>query len=754
MLNTLRRIVQQINEAQDFDEALRIIVGQVRKAMGTHVCSVYLRDRELSDFVLMATEGLNPEAVGQVRLSESQGLVGLVAVRAEPVNLDQAPSHPEYIYFPETGEERYSSFLGVPIIHHREVLGVLVIQQQDSRRFDEGEEAFLITLSAQLAGVIAHAEATGAIHLSDVGEQSGAATFGGISGAKGIAIGTAMVVYPPADLDAVPDCSTDDIDAEIVLFRQALARARAQIVELSERMAQSLPPEELALFDVYLRILEGDCLGLEIEDLIQTGEWAQGALRKVINQHINLFESMDDAYLRERAVDIRDLGRRLLAQLQAEKSTQAQYPENTILVGEEVTAAQLAEVPTGRLKGIVSVQGSSNSHVAILARALDIPTVMGVEEIPVKRVDGRPLIVDGYQGRVLLSPSEMLLREFSLLKQEAQKLSENLQSLRDLPAETPDGYRVPLLVNAGLMAELSSSLESGAEGIGLYRTEIPFMIRDRFPGEDEQRRIYRELLEAYAPRPVTMRTLDIGGDKALSYFPVKEDNPFLGWRGIRISLDHPEIFAAQIRAMLRANEGLGNLRIMLPMISGLEEVEEVMAAIKRCYDEVKDEGVTGRMPHVGVMIEVPSAVYQAGDIAELVDFMSVGSNDLTQYLLAVDRNNPRVANLYDSLHPAVLKALHHVACAGARVHRPVGICGELAGDPVAAILLVAMGYSSLSMNATSLARVKWVIRNFPMSQARQLLQHAMAMKNGSSVREHLEDALETAGLGGLFRAGG
>jgi phosphotransferase system enzyme I (PtsP) len=311
---------------------------------------------------------------------------------------------------------------------------------------------------------------------------------------------------------------------------------------------------------------------------------------------------------------------------------------------------------------------------------------------------------------------------------------------------------VPVWVNTGLMADVARSLDRGAEGVGLYRTEVPFLLRERFPSEEEQRAIYREQLEAFAPMPVTMRTLDIGGDKSLPYFPIEEDNPFLGWRGIRITLDHPELFLVQVRAMMKANAGLNNLRIMLPMISSVPELEEALELLYRAHDELVEElGFELELPKVGVMVEVPAAVYQARELARRVDFLSVGSNDLTQYLLAVDRNNARVADLYHAFHPAVLRALKSVVEDGHAENKTVGICGELAGDPGAAILLIAMGYDVLSMNATNLPKVKAVIRNISYQQAGEILEEAMSLDSSRHVEEMLEDKLNQAGVKRILR---
>lgn len=749
MLNSLRSIVQEVNSARDLQSVLRIIVTRVKGAMSTEVCSVYLRDQQKC-YTLMASDGLNEEAIGQVSLALNEGLVGVVAAREEPINLDRADSHPKFQYFPETGEERYSAFLGVPIVHHRNVLGVLVVQQVESRRFDEGEEAFLVTMSAQLAGVIAHAEATGA--LAVIGNSAPKeAKFSGVAGSPGVAIGQAVVVSPLADLTAVPQQTCDNVEEELAFFQSCLAAVREDVKRLGEELKVRLNKEEQVLFDAYLGMLDDASLGGEVTERILEGFSAQYAWSDVILDHVKNFSSMHDPYLRERASDVQDLGSRVLAYLQESAQKERQYPDNTILIGEELTASVLGEVPQSKLVGLVSVRGSGNSHVAILARSMGIPTVMGAVDLPFTKLDGRELIIDGYHGAVYSDPSQSMKVHYQEILEEDLLLVAGLEELKDLPCETLDKHRVALWVNTGLMADAILSLERGAEGVGLYRTEVPFMLRDRFPSEEEQRLVYREQLEAFAPHPVTMRTLDIGGDKALPYFPIAEDNPFLGWRGIRITLDHPEIFLAQVRAMLKASEGLNNLRILLPMISSIPELEVAQMLIYRAFDELLDEGYTLEMPPIGVMIEVPSAVYQARELAARADFLSVGSNDLTQYLLAVDRNNARVADLYHTLHPAVLRALATVVKDSHSQGVPVGICGELAGDPAAAMLLVAMGFDTLSMNATNLLKVKSVIRSITMVQSESLLAEVMQLPDTESVNRCIERAFDRCGLTRLLK---
>lgn len=755
MLEVLRRIIQQVTHAQNFSDALNVIVKEVALALHSQACTVFLLDRRAGEYILTATQGLDPLAVGKTRIPINQGLIGLVGEREEPVNINDAEEHPHFLHIAEVKEEAYNAFLGAPIIYHRQVLGVIIVQQVESVRYDDAEEAFLVTLAAQLAAIIAHAEATGAVArlFNNPLDKTYNVSYSGIASSPGIGIGAGVIVYPMRDLEVIPDREPDDIEEEVRLIKKALAASQKDFRALAERLYPNLPPEERILFDVYQRLLDSTDLGGEIIAYIRKGNWAQGALRQVIQKHVQTLQNLENEYLRERAVDIKDLGNRVLTYLQDYDRALPQYSQNTILIGDELTAADLAEVPEGYLAGVISANGSSSSHVAILARAMGVPTVMGVSDIPVYELQDKDIIIDGYYGQIYIAPPASVRDEFERLAEEERQLDKSLEFLRDKPAQTKDGHPITLMVNTGLGADVSLSLAAGAEGVGLYRTETPFSMHDRFPSSEEQRVIYRQLLASFAPRPVTMRTLDIGGDKVLPYFPVQEDNPFLGWRGIRITLDHPEIFLTQVRAMMRASEGYNNLRIMLPMITDVSEVDEAMRLIKKAYTEVCEEGLKVDLPDVGVMIEVPSAVYQARMLAKRVNFLSVGSNDLTQYILAVDRNNARVASLYDCMHPAVLCALLQIVEAGHQEGKHVSICGEMAGDPAAVLLLIAMGFDSLSMSAPSLSRIKWVIQHFTLKKACQLLQEVLSMESAVRIRCHMELALDKAGLGGLVRAG-
>ncbi|MEH6617040.1 MAG: phosphoenolpyruvate--protein phosphotransferase [Porticoccus sp.] len=753
MLESLRSIVQEVNAAKDFAEVLKLIVHLVKQVTNTGTCSVYLYSPEDDSYVLMATDGLNPDSVGSVRISSEEGLVGLVASRAEPINLEVADAHPKFAYFPETGEQSFRSFLGAPIIHQRKVLGVLVVQEQEQRRFDESEESFLVTISAQLAGIIAHADATGELdRLINPREDVRERVFPGVASAPGVAIGTVVVIAPSADLNVVPVRHVKDIEAELCQFRQAMEETKRDIHALDESMVGKLSDEERALFDVYVRMLDDHALGGEVISLIEEGLCAQSAWSQVVLRHVRMFKSMKDSYLRERASDVEDLGRRVLAYLQKSETKRTTYPDKMVMVGEELSAASFADVPLEKVAAIVSVKGSRNSHMAILGRAIGIPTVMGVVDLPWGSLEEEEVIVDGHNGQVVISASDEVRESYIQQIYEEKLLAADLEKLTDEPCVTADGHKLALWVNTGLRLDAQLSLDRGAEGVGLYRTEIPFLMLDRFPSEEEQRKSYREQLEMFSPRIVTMRTLDIGGDKDLPYFPIEEENPFLGWRGIRICLDHPEIFLVQLRAMMRASEGLNNLSILLPMISNLTELESALELIYQVYDELtEEEGYQIEMPNVGAMIEVPAAVYQIREIARRVDFLSVGTNDLTQYLLAVDRNNPRVASLYHACHPSVLRALWSIVEGAQGENTPVSVCGEMAGDPVGAVLLMALGFRVLSMSATNLLKVKAILRQVSLTEAEELLEEVMVMADAQSVLKHMEEALKKPEVAGLFR---
>ncbi|MFQ3197051.1 MAG: phosphotransferase system enzyme I (PtsP) [Paraglaciecola sp.] len=761
MLTKLKRIVKEVNQTPVLDDALKCVTKSLKEAIKVDACSIYLANYEKQHFTLKATEGLAKSAIGKVCIGFSEGLIGLIGQREEPINISNAQTHPRYKHYPEVQEDKYHAFLGAPIIHQRKVLGVLTLQQYKKRRFSQDEEAFLVTLAMQLAVEIVNAEARGRFSLADDNsEPQQLKALKGLPGSSGLAVGVGVVQNLLVNLRNHLSKRSLDHEKQVQHYRAAVIQTRQQVELLSARIQGEVPEDVQAIFSLYQHLLDANSLGREVEQKIYAGWDAPTSLKLVIEAYINQFQNMSDSYMRERAVDLEDLSNRILANLlnlDNSRPPREVLPDNCILVAEELTASMLAEFPKDKLRGLVSIRGSNNSHAAILARAMGIPAVMGLTDVPLSLLDNKEILLDGYTGAIIVSPNPAIEREFEQLIIEEQQLSKKILAQDGLPTVTTDNCTLNLFVNTGLSAEVENNYSTHADGVGLFRTEIPFMLRQGFPTEKEQVELYRTMLCAEPEKPFTMRTLDIGGDKPLPYFPITEENPFLGWRGIRLTLDHPEIFLVQIRAMLRASIGLQNLQIMLPMITSISEVSEAKRLINQAFheieDEVKDQGVKLFRPKIGVMLEVPAVIYQMAQLAKIVDFFSVGSNDLTQYLLAVDRNNARVADLYDSYHPAVLAALHSLARQANELDIPITLCGELAGEPGGIILLMAMGYRKLSMNSHSLLKIKWVVRSVSLHHCEQLLEKVLVMSNPREVRQAVNLYLEEVGLGGLVRPG-
>jgi phosphotransferase system enzyme I (PtsP) len=575
----------------------------------------------------------------------------------------------------------------------------------------------------------------------------------GTPAAPGVVVG--RLYWPSSDVDpkAVPDRASADADLDISDFQDALSAVRAELRGGGGEGGKSVPEDLMALYQVYEMILGDPNLVDTVIARIRSGQWAPAAVRDTTRELTARFEAMDDAYLRARAEDIRSVGRRILYHLQSQANTLEDFPERTVLVGKSIGLTCITGVPADRLAGLVFTGSSPLSHGVIVARALRIPAVIDAAGLISDHCNGREIILDGYRGRIVLDPTSEVRAEFQRFEHEESELKIRLDGLRDLPSRTPDGRHVSLEANITLLDEIRSAKKQGAAGVGLYRSEFPFLLRDTLPGEDTQYAIYRELLAAFHPLPVTIRTLDAGGDKVLPYLRFSEDNPALGQRGIRLCLEHPEIFLTQLRALLRANAGLGNLRLLLPMLTLKSELQEARVLIERARNGLEEEGQPASLPPLGIMVEVPAAVFRIDELAGEVDFVSVGTNDLTQYVLATDRGNPYVGKMYDSLTPAVLDAIGMVAEGARRRGRPVSVGGELAGDPAGALLLLGLGVDALSMTPGSIGRVKQVIRTFSADQAGDLWGDALKEDSADRVRERLEQALEEKGIGSLVGPG-
>lgn len=747
MLSQLREIVEQVSKVENVNQALDIFVKQTCSAMATECCTVYLANEEMQRLELMATQGLKFKG-DKIHIGFEEGLVGLVKRSAEPINLAEASKHPNFKYFKQLGEEVYHSFLGTPIIHRKQVLGVLVVQQKSPRSFSEMEVSFLVTLAAQLAVIVAHAQTQGQWLLSKKQQQS----ISGIPASSGVAIGAFWWDDTQPQLSEVYPASTLDIEREQEWLALAIENALGDFRRMRKKLDGDINKEALAIFDLFTHLLNDPMLRKDLKAQIQKGDRADWALRQVVESYSNRFARMSDVYLRERAQDIRELGQRLLFFLHNSENEQQKLDEPIILVVRELTATILAALPKDKLLAVISLEGAANSHAAILSRALGIPAVMGVS-LNLKDINSKQGIVDGYSGKIFISPAKSILAEYKALATEESELSEMVNLAIDKPAVTQDGKRIELLLNSGLSADSNIAVNQGVDGVGLYRTEFSFLLQHRFPSEEEQIQQYRGVLNAYPDKRVVMRTLDIGGDKPLPYLPIEEDNPFLGWRGIRFTLDHPDIFLIQLRAMMRASCDHQNLSILLPMISGARELDDALNLVHQAYqDAIKlDDSIV--RPPIGIMLEVPSMLYLLPLIADKIDFVSVGTNDLTQYLLAVDRNNSRVADVYESMHPSVVMALKQIHQTCLQFDIPVCVCGELAGDPIGALLLLGLGYETLSMNTSNVAKVKYLVRHSNISELRTLADKALIQPYGKDIYNMMLDYIEQQGFAGFVRAG-
>ncbi|GAA5192321.1 phosphoenolpyruvate--protein phosphotransferase [Ferrimonas gelatinilytica] len=739
MIHTLRQIVQRVSQAESVEHSVEELVQLTKEALGADCCSLYLNDDQ--GLVLCATQGLAPESVGRARLRLGEGIVGTAAQREEILNLADAPLHPAFKPLPMTAEEPFRAFLAVPLIHRRKLVGVLVVQQKAARQFSEEEESFVLTLASQLAP-----ELRGRALTRTFTQRQH--HFKALSAAPGVAIATACLARPRVSLKRPPQ-RADHPQSEWARLASALSRTSEELERLMTRLDDDLGEEILQIFDSFQLLLEDKMLHRALQRQCQAGWSAETAVSKVVSETVERFEAMEDEYLRERAADVRDLGQRVLEQLARPGGRQERWQEPVILVDKEISATMLAEVPVEKLAGIISLKGGVNSHAAILARAMGIPALVAVDGARAQQLEGKILLLDALGGQFWLEPDEGLLQQYRQIKRSREQRQADLDAELVQPCISQDGVQVSLQINADLELGSGRLQRAGLAGVGLLRTEALFMSFNHFPTELQQERFYRQLLSQAAGKPVVIRTLDVGGDKPLPYLPIREENPFLGWRGVRLSLDHPELFLGQLRALVRADQGLNNLQIMVPMISHLDEIRQCRRLLSRTVQELTEElAQPVRTPPLGIMVEVPAAVLQLSNWLSEIDFVSVGSNDLTQYLLAVDRNNAQVGEQYDPYHPAVLSALEMVArqCPVEKL----SLCGELASELPGALMLLSLGYRRLSMNVNALGAIHYLIRHLDFAQLSALRQALLSAEDSKTVHRLLQAQLHQPALAKLL----
>ncbi len=778
-LVTLEEIGRFVGEAENLQGCLNSIAGIVAKRMQTEVCSVYLLDAENGRLTLSATRGLDPAAVGRVSMVAGEGLAGLVVETEEPVMVVDAPSHPRFLYFPETGEERYHSFFGVPVTAQKTPIGVLVVQTSRPREFTHEEARLLKAISAQVSTIIVHARLVDSLKdkererkrsrrrmvnaLRRLRSYEGRgkertserprkfrSRLTGLAACPGFAHGKAHILQRRVDLGSIQKTHTGDPRRELERFRTAAQQAVAQVEGIKTRMIALISDEAGAIFEVHRMLLNDPVLKGQIEKRIAEEHLtAYYAVSSIFRRHMKTVSEVGDRYLKERTVDIRDVAQRLLDNLSGSEERRLVVPDGSaILVAEDLSPADLALVEGDRFQGIVLATGGVTSHASLLAKSFEIPTVVAAEGVleSVRKEDS--LIVDGNSGVVFINPNNDIVGEYERLERHYLAVNRELDELRDLPAETTDGHRVRLFANMGLLTDMRFAQNHGAEGIGLYRTEIPFLAYHDFPTEAQQFALYQKVVEGMGGKPVTIRTLDIGADKYPPYVSIarSEPNPFLGWRSIRVSLEASETFKMQLRAILRAGAA-GPVRMLIPMVSSLEEILRVRTMLR----EVKADLARGGVPfdrdmELGIMVEVPSAVQVAHRLVDEVDFVSIGTNDLIQYLLAVDRGNRKVASLYEPFHPAVLAALHQVIRAAKDKGKGVAMCGEMAGDPLSTLLLMGMGLEEFSMESLSIPVVRKLVRSVSHEKAIAIGQAALRMDRVDQIKRYLFSEMRALGL--------
>lgn len=719
-------------ESRSGEERLDAIVVEIAANMVAEVCSVYLRRRDGS-MELFATEGLKREAVHKTHLKRGEGLVGLIAEQAEPLNLSEAQSHPAFSYRPETGEEIYHSFLGVPILRSGECAGVLTVQNQTPRSYSDEEVEALQTTAMVLAELVASREFSG---VQDDGDRDGMRHVAGIGLSGGIAMGH-VVLHEPRVI--VTELIAEDVVKEQARLEAATEELRATIDRMLLRGDVAMGGEYRDVLEAYRMFAHDRGWNRRLLEAVSTGLTAEAAVERVRNDTRARMVRKIDAYLRERLHDLDDLSNRLLRVLAGRTTAAAEVlPADTILVARTMGAADLLDYDRARLRGLVIEEAGTASHVAIVARALGL-TAVGQASGVVDIVEtGDTAIVDAVSGEIYIRPTQSIETSYADKSRFQARRQKQFAKLRDKRAVTLDGERVEMLINAGLLVDLPQLEDTGADGIGLFRTELQFMISATFPKADQQMEMYASIIEAAGDKPVVFRSLDIGGDKMLPYLRhAKEENPALGWRAIRMALDRPALFRTQMRALMRAAAGR-ELKIMLPMISDLGEYEQARELVdkERAHLVRHGHAVPATMK-LGAMIEVPALLWQLDQLLTAVDFASVGSNDLLQFLYAADRGNMRVADRFETLSPAVLRMLRDILDAGRRHDVPITLCGEMAGRPLEALALVALGFRSISMGPASVGPVKAMIRSLDAGRAAKRI-HELMEGRGNGIREELE----------------
>ncbi len=743
MLKRLRELMAEPLEPQD---RLDRIVRQIAQNMVAEVCSFYVL-RADGVLELYATEGLNPGAVHLAQLKMGQGLVGTIAAGARPLNLSDAQSHPAFTYLPETGEEIFHSFLGAPILRAGRTLGVLVIQNKAMRNYSEDELEALETTAMVLAEMIATGELKKVTRPGLELDLSRPVTFDGDAYSDGVGLGHAVLHEPRI---VVTELLNENIESELARLEESLGSLRISIDDMLSRRDVPTEGEHRAVLEAYRMFAHDRGWVRKLEEAIRNGLTAEAAVEKVQSDTRARMIHMTDPYLRERLHDFDDLANRLLRQLTGfnVKASQDSFPDAAVIVARAMGAAELLDYTRSKVRGLILEEGSVTSHVVIVARAMGIPVVGQVSGIVSMTENGDPIIIDGDDGKVHLRPVADLESAYAEKVRFSARRQEQFRALRAVEPKTKDNVPVTLQMNAGLLVDLPQLEESGASGVGLFRTELQFMIASTLPKVEEQERFYRSALKQANGKPVTFRALDIGGDKVIPYFrAANEENPALGWRAVRLALDRPGILRMQLRALLRATAGQ-ELRLMFPMVTEIGELREARAMVNKEVSHLSRFGydLPTKM-EIGAMLEVPSLMWQLEELMTEADFVSVGSNDLFQFTMAADRGNARVSNRFDPLGRTFLRMLRQIVEAADAQKTPLTLCGEMAGRSLPAMALLGLGFRNISMAPAAIGPVKSMLLALDVGKLEATLMPALEEEDPNyTVRELLTDFADANGI--------
>ncbi len=744
LICTIGELSELFREKSDVRGFLNRVVTTVSSHMKADVCSIYLYDEYLERLILEATQGLNPSLVGKLIMGTHEGLVGLALKELRPILEKNGQDNPRFKAVPGSGEEKFQAFLAVPILQGFSRIGVLVLQHHQHDYFNRNDMMALKAIASQLAATLENAKLLMGVTQEKSEEKSDESPVSMIRGqgvVEGIGIGRAYVISPDRfDSFLGEECPAEARNAGLGEFRHALSRTEEQLQALETEMDEQLSDVGSLIFSTHLLMLRDSSFTGKIEANIQEGMSAWEAVTERVESFLKIFSRSENARLREKVQDLQDLGHRLLRNLAGEEQDTGDY-SGQIVVARELLPSELVKITAQHVEGLVLYSQGASAHISILAKSLGVPLLYTDDKDLFSLVSGTMLILDAFQGTLMTNPGPEAMEQFRRLRDDRAVSRDQEESMEET-TRTLDGERVYLRATINLISDIKTAVRLKAEGIGLYRSEFPFLIRSSFPGEEEQYLVYKKIFDGMDSDVITLRTLDIGGDKILSYLPdSEEENPFLGLRALRFLLQNKKIFVGQLKAMLRAGQGRP-FRIMFPLVSSLDDFREARRMVDKSVEFLKRDGYDcDTIPELGVMIELPSAVVMASDLAKEADFISVGSNDLVQYLLGVDRTNEKVSGLYEARHPAVLRTISLIQEAAARENCPLSICGNMAFDPEMVYFLVGAGVRNLSMPPVQIPRIQSFIKKIDINRAREDSRRLLGMNSLEEIHSFLETAV-------------